>query len=149
MLAKETIQAEAVLRRLNLARVGFTDGADSIAPRDTAFQEVDLSEELELLRIEQAPIETNGWKRLGAEDALIAKIVDGEQRLHAAKSRVAGEVLAHVNGNERGLPIVTMDDFGPEQIARDGDSRHRKHREAQVVVGKISGRRSIDSVAVE
>ena len=58
------------------------------------------------------------------------------------------EVFADVDGHQRCLPIVSVDDVRPEQKSRHGDRGHREDREAHVVVRKIRRPVAVDSIAI-
>ncbi len=106
MLAQESIQTKTVFGRLDLARVAFADGADGVAERDAAFQEIDVAEKFQLIRIEEPRIKPICGKRSRREEALVAEIVNGEKGLDADECWVGAEMFAQIDGRERGLPVV-------------------------------------------
>ena len=57
-------------------------------------------------------------------------------------------MFAQVDGRQRRLPVVQVQDMGPEQMPRHADGGHRKHGEAQMVIREIAGRSAVDSVAI-
>ena len=75
--------------------------------------------------------------------------MDGEQRFRAQKSGVGGEAAAQQRRDQASLPVVAMEDVGPEEDARHRQRRPGKHGEANVVVGVIHPRLAIESLAVE
>src|SRR5258708_38425056 len=72
VIAKKSIQPEAVLRRLNLSRVPFADRADGVAEANAAFEKVELAEKLELARVKEPGVQADFRECSWIEDALIA-----------------------------------------------------------------------------
>src|ERR1700733_14466448 len=121
VFTEKSIQSKTVLGFLNLASIAFADGADGVAPGNAGFEKIHVSEELQLLRVHPARVQSDFGHHLGTEDALIAEIVNGQQALDPSKSRIALEMFAQVHWCECGLPIVQMQQIGSEQVARHAD----------------------------
>ena len=87
-------------------------------------------------------------QNLRGEESLIAQIVNGQQGLHPDESRVSAKMFAKVDRGQRGLPVMQVQDIGPEQAPRHSDGGHGKHGEAQMVIREIAGRGAVDAVAI-
>src|SRR5262249_36497911 len=74
--------------------------------------------------------------------------MDGEQCLHANESWVKGEHRAEVDGDQSGLPVVTMQDPWAEHAARYSQRRLREHPKAHRVIGVVAGGVAVVAVAV-
>ena len=74
--------------------------------------------------------------------------MDGEQRLDADEGRVAGEYCPQIGGDQAGLPVVAMNHLRPEDAPGDLERGAAKQAEANVVIGEISARIAIQSLAV-
>src|SRR5436853_7846159 len=79
---EQAVETHAVLRSLDLARVGGADGGDGVGVEDSGGEEADAAR-AQLVLVDQRSLsrETRPGQRLRGEGALVAKIVDGE---HAA-----------------------------------------------------------------
>src|SRR5271154_1891759 len=80
MFAEKSIQTKTVLGCLDFASVAFADGADGVAPGNAGFQKIHVAEELQLLRVHPAWVQSEFEHDLRSEDALIAEIVNREHR---------------------------------------------------------------------
>src|SRR5262249_44183492 len=49
VFAKESVQAESILRRLDLSRVTLADGAYRVAPGNSSLEQIELAVKLQLL----------------------------------------------------------------------------------------------------
>src|SRR5262245_64655767 len=70
-VAKNAVEAEAELGRLDFLRVPRTDGGDDLRVRDGALQKTDASPVLEAIDGEQFPSEIEPRQPVGVEQPLI------------------------------------------------------------------------------
>ncbi len=110
--AQDALQTEAVLHGLNLLGVLAADGGDEIRVSQRALEEVHFAEELQLGDGEQIPGQHEERKRVRGKDSLVADVVDGEDRGDSLERGVFVVKGAQENGNQRGLPVVAVEDIG-------------------------------------
>ncbi len=93
-------------------------------------------------------------RAVGAEDALVADVVDGEQRAGGGEQRLVLEDGAQQQRGEGGVPVIAVHDARcPAHLATGHEGRAREGDEAQVFV-RIAGveagareqRRAVDQV---
>ena len=132
--AQRAIQAEAELRRLDLARIGGADRAQRVGEHDPALDVADPAEKLHAVRTVDGGVQRHLRQRGFREQSLVSQVVDGEQRAAAEKGRVGGEGGAQVGGHQPALPVVAMKDVGSKQDAGHAQRGAAEHGKANVVV---------------
>ena len=85
----------------------------------------------------------------GREVALIAEIVNGEDYGKIADEGIGGVSGAQQHRDQRGLPIVAMNDVGRPDVFGDFDGGAGEFGVTLGVIGKVSGAVAINSVAIE
>ena len=133
--AQETIKRHAELGRHDLARIGRRNGGDAVGKPEASFEVADTAEIFD-------PVDGEGLRGQAqlAEDrhrkvALEGHVVD---RGDDARARPVGVV--EIGGRERRLPVMRVNDLGPERIDRsepDVRANPRKRREPLRIVGPV------------
>src|SRR5262249_20717654 len=129
--------------RLNLARVGRADRADQIGEDDTPLEEVQPVVELQLQVVEQLPIQASQRHVAGKEPSLVENVVDGEKCVNVpvlltqAGVGVAAVDFFEVDGDQASLPVVGVDNGGPEGEQAPGfeDGTTKKDKKSPVIGG--------------
>ncbi len=144
-LGEHAVHAATVVGRLDLTGVGRADGVEQVAEDDAGLEEVDVPVELELARVEEPPVEAEQAHVPVPEHALKGDVVDGEQGADTVVEQAAAGValgavrLAQVDGDEPGLPVVGVDDLGPEIGQADGlEDGAVKEGETRAVIGVVA-----------
>jgi len=75
--------------------------------------------------------------------------VDGENYRKVLYQRIGSVQRTQERGNERGLPIVAVDDVGGPNVFGDFNGGAAKFAVTLGIVGIFSGAAAVDSVAVE
>ena len=146
--AKQTVEAEAVLRRLDFASVSWTNGVDPIAEDDAALHQVHVSVKLEPVWPEKPQVEPDILQRSGAEDALISEIVNREQQFDTEEGRIRTVCVTHKGSDQRGLPIVAMEDVRPENATNCFHRRTAKNGKSDVIIGIILVVQVVNAIAI-
>ena len=87
-VAQGAIEAEAVLGRLDLARVGRADGVEGVGEGDAGLDVADPAVEFQAAGVVEGRVERGVGERGTGEESLVAEIVDGEEG--AARRRRSG-----------------------------------------------------------
>ena len=136
----------AVVVVLDLLGVGLADGRHIVGVDDPRLHKVDRIEELEVTVVEILPVQSEDIRHdILREDPLILQVVDGEDRLdpRIAFIRLMLELQEH--GNERGVPVVRVDDVRTEiQSRQEVEHSAAEEREPLGIV-----RIPVESLAVE
>ena len=136
--AQDPVEAESVLRALDLARVLWRHGVHELREGDAPLQVADRPVELERLGRAQVPRQAQDADRVAIEHALVGHVVDREHARDAAQRGIAPVEGLQVDGDETGLPVVGMEDVRPLPAAAEVlQGRAREEREAQAVVGVV------------
>src|SRR5262249_2900310 len=80
--------------------------------------------------------------------ALVAKVVNRQQRLHAEKGRVARQDRLHVGRDQTSLPVMAVNHVRPEDASSYFKRGARQDGETNVIVWIVAERSPIDAVAV-
>ncbi len=109
--AQQRIEAEAVLRRLDLPGVGAAHRRQGVGVEQAGLQEAHPAGG-EILVVEHLGVagEPDLVEHLGREDALIAEIVQGEHGARLREQPVPGVDRAQVDRRQRRVPVVDVDD---------------------------------------
>ena len=146
--AQNALQTEAVLRGLDLLGVLAADRGDEIRVSQRALEEVHLAEELQLGDGEQVPGQHEKRKRVRGKDSLIADVVDGEDRGNSLERGVLVVQGAQENGNQRGLPVVAMEDVGHAEDLGGLQNGAAIQGEALGIVMIVAQRSAVESIAI-
>ena len=111
----------AVVGRLDLLGIARGHGRDRARGQDGRLHEVDIAVHLHKARAEVGVVDAHDvLEHVPAIAALEGDIVDGEDGLDAGVVRPAGEHEVVVDRDERGLPVVAVDDVGlPVEVGQD------------------------------
>ncbi|MPM89989.1 hypothetical protein SDC9_137105 [bioreactor metagenome] len=128
VIPNDALQPVGIEGVLKLLRVGGAHGGDEVRGVNGAFHQIYIPVVGEHLLIEVFPREAEKiFQRMVAVTALIFDIVDGKHRLGRGKLGHAVPFLQQVNGNQRRLPVVAVDNIRtPVQMARNFDYRAGK-----------------------
>src|SRR5205823_5209234 len=125
------------------------DRVNDVAENEPGLQEVEMAVTLELVGIVEPPIQPGGERGAAPKRPLIGKVVDGEQRPDILVPRLQRGVgipvvlFAQVNRDEAGLPVVGMDDIGPEIEEADGLEHGATEEDEALIVVRVIAARSI------
>ncbi len=147
--AQHPFQAEAVLGGLDLLAVLAADRGDEVGVNQCAFQQVDLAEEFQLADGEQVPGKHQQRQRLRREQALVADVVDGEDRRHGTEGGVVFVESMQQDRYQRRLPVMAVKYVGRPQDLAAFNHRPREQGEALGIIVVVAQRRSVESLAVE
>jgi hypothetical protein len=120
-----------------------------VGKHQSAFEKIDLAPELHLVDGQQVPGQHEQRQRVRRKQSLVAHVVDGEHGGGGPEDGIAGVAGAQQHGNQRRLPVVTMKHLGHAQDFGRFQHGAGVEREALGVVRIITGRRSVERVAVE
>ena len=134
------MQTPAVPRILNFSRIARRNGGNAGGGFDSALHHVELAVHFEDFALARRNTDALGVN-LPAILTLVLDIMDGEQALDVVVPRSVRIEQIVIHGNERGLPVVGMDDIGMEvdvgQHLEDGAREERKA--LRVVIVTIEG----------
>ena len=106
---KQPIQSLTVKRSLNLLRISIAYGGYRIRIDDTSLQQIGILVCFQLIRckiiLRQSGNITNGF---GIPFPLEFQIMYRDYRFHSAEKLSLTESLLHINRNQTGLPVMTM-----------------------------------------
>ena len=137
-----------MLRRLDLLRIPRTHRRQVVRVADASLQQIDIAEILDAVHVKDAGvIESDGMQRRSGEAALIAKVVDRENSFDAVKRGVVAEVGLEIDGRQRGLPIVAVDDIGTKDPRGHGERGARQNGKTRGIIAKIAEAVAVESVA--
>ncbi len=148
-VAEDAFEAESVFGGLNFLAVFLADCGDVVGVSQRAFQEIHLAEELHLRHGEEIPREHEQRQSVRREQALVAHVVDGEDRAHFVESRVFGVDGAEQNRNQGRLPVMAMKNMRGAQNFRGFQHGAGEQGKALGVVGIVSGGRTIEGITIE
>ncbi len=147
---QHTVQTAPHLRRADLAAVVFRDGADYVGGEDTCLQEVDLAVELKPVDGEALLGEPHGGEFLAGEEPLVGEVVDGEDDPGPCEEGIVLALVLQVVRDECGLPVVAMDDVGPEvHLFQELQNAAAEKGETLGVVGVVAAGGAVKLVARE
>ena len=112
---EDALEAHAEMTMTDFVCVSWRDGGDKIGIHDTAFHQVDST--VAVVVSQAITGENMGWVQTNlAEDvftmdALMSQVVQGEADSRVAHAKMLINFVKE-DGNECGLPIMTMDDVG-------------------------------------
>src|SRR5262245_13123088 len=109
-IAQDAVEAEAVFRRENLARVRRADGRERVGEKDSALERACAAPELEQPRMVQLAAQTDPRQLRGIEQSLEREVVNREHAPHAFERGIAAKDGPEVDRRERPLPIVRVQD---------------------------------------
>ena len=134
----------------DLLGVGGTDRRDGIGEKNGAFHKVDAPEILEFRIRKIVPPETQEPVGVGFEGPLVGDIVDRENARGSGEKGIALLPDLEIGRDERGLPIMAMDDVRLEfQILAKLEAGTGKKTEALGVVRELPVAVIIKSGAAE
>ena len=146
---QHTFQARPVFRGENLPAVLPADRVDPVGKDQSRFQEVELSRQFELRRVQPAGGEGDLWQRRLGELPLIGQVVDGQKRPGAVEKGVGSINRFQICRDEGGVPVVAMNHVGRGSRALGKlQSSQRKQRKAFGIVRVVPPARLIQSVAI-
>ena len=112
---EDTLQAHTEMAVSDFVSVTGRDSGDEIGIDDAAFHEVDCAVAVvvreAILGHEMARIQSDLAQDVFTVDALVAEVVKGEADARMAHAKMLIDFVKE-DGDERGLPIVTMDNVG-------------------------------------
>ncbi len=151
--AQHAVELRAVLRGLDLARVGGAHGGHDVGRHDALLEQVDAAVELEPFDREVLPAQAQRGQRGAREDALVGEVVDREHRARRRERGGLGHEGLEVAGHEGGGPVVAMHDVdraaAGDALAHDLGRGPRQDGEAQGVVGVVLAALAVDAGAIE
>ncbi len=101
--------------------VAGTDGGDAVGVADAGFHVADLVVEFEAADGEVLPAEVDDVAHdRFREDALVFEVVDGEDGAGVPPEGGVPPVGGVVGGDEAGVPVVAVEDIGPEADTGQG-----------------------------
>jgi hypothetical protein len=99
--------------------------------------------------VSRVPGQHQQRQSIGRKQALVSHVVDGENGSDFVECGVLGIERAQHHRDERGLPVVAVEDLRHSQHLGGFEYGARKHGEALGVIGIISGGSAVESFAVE
>ncbi len=143
-LVENAVELLAELRRLYLLGVLAAHGGQQIGKNHAALEEVEAVVLLHLVHGEKLPWEQELLRGIGRKLTLVGGVMDGEHRGRAAEHGIGGVSRAQIHRNQRGLPVVDVEDVAarpaallpPSRRGKTGRSarhcrhnrRHRRHK---------------------
>ena len=145
-LPEKPVEPFSEIRVLNFVRVGAADGRDVVRVDDRALHEVYRVVIFEVAVGEILPVNPKHVLHdVFREDALVFEIVNGEYGADALIALVADMVETQVHVYESGVPVVRVDDVGPEiHLRQEFQYRAAEKREPFRVVAV-----AVKAVAIE
>src|SRR6266404_859066 len=136
--AENVIEVAAELFGGDFPGVTRTDGGDAVGEDNSALETIEERIELEAVQIEIIPGQIGKFVLPGGKVSLESEVVDGQTGSGRADPAFREFLMQDQDGNQCGLPIVDMNDFGlPRQISGEVDGALREKNEALGVVGII------------
>src|SRR4051794_37366076 len=99
--AQDSIEARAVLVRLDFARVRRRDGRDLVGEDDAALHQIEIAEMLERVRRPVAAVQADRHEAVRAGDALVVEVVDRVDRSRVSELAAAAKSSVEINGQQR------------------------------------------------
>ena len=119
LLAQQGIQTVAEPGVQDLLRIGGADGGDLVGRLEGTLHEVGAAIVLDDVLVAAADA-AGVLQNVGAVLALIGDVVDGEDGLDPVELVQMTVVQIQVNGHQRGLPVVAVDDVRGEVDVEQG-----------------------------
>ena len=132
---------------MDFACISSTHCGDVVRIHDSTFEQVHLVIKLQAIHGEERPRKQNLRNYHIGKNALIADVVDGQDRACAGEIHVVGIQAAQQDGNERCLPIVYVKDVRRSEALGRLDHGPGKHGKAFGVIGVIATAVAVESVA--
>ncbi len=149
-LPQHAFQSVAILGGLDLAAVGAAHGRDRVSAHEGALHQVYLAPVLKRLRREGIRAKACVAHVSRHKDALVAEVVDREDRSGAPEGAAVLIQFLYIKGDERRLPVIAVNDVGPEiQGAAELNNSAREEDEPFGIVAIVAARRSVEFGAVE
>src|SRR3954451_2155457 len=95
--AQDSVEAGAMLARLDLSRVRRRDRRDLIGQDDAALHQIEIAEMLERVRRPIAAVQADRHEALGAGDALIVEVVDRVNRSRVSELAAAANAGVEID----------------------------------------------------
>lgn len=136
---EQLVQPHAVAFGADLPRVRGAHRREPVRVDDPGLEEADPAAlQRLLLQVLLAGLEPQVGENRGGEEPLVAEVVDGEDRARGAEQAIPRVQRLEVEGNQRGLPVVTVEDLRtPLHALAALQSRAREQGEAEVLVGVV------------
>ena len=134
--AHHTLHALGIGGVVKLGGVGGADGGNSVGHQHGALHQVHIAVHLEGAVVVPAAIQPEQLVHgVRAVASLILDVVDREHRADAAHRLPAGADILKIDGHQRRLPVVAVEDVGhPVQTGHQVDDRLAEKGEALAVV---------------
>jgi len=143
-VAEHAVEPGPEFLSLDLAGVRLAHRTEDVGEVQAALEQVHLSPELQPPRREHRRGQPRERKLLGREESLVGEVVDREERGRAPA--LGGED----DRDERGLPVVAVDDVGLPALRADPlQQRAGEERETGEVVVVVMARFPIEPRAIE
>ncbi len=133
----------------DFARVARADGRDTIGEDDCALHQIHAAEEFEPVDSEVRGIDSEQRKFRGVVDSLEGKIVNRKGGRGARKTFAYRRVGARNDRRDRGMPVMRMQNVGPDNFGGRHRSGFSEEGEAAQIVGKVAFLVAVYSVARE
>ena len=134
-LAKQAVEAKALLGGLDLTSVGRAHGGEAVGVVQATFHERQLAVVFEPVHLERWTWQTEIGKTPRRENALVSQVVHGKDAADTGSDRSLGE--RQIGGHQPGMPVVGMHDLrspGGVESLRQLRAGPTQQREAPVVV---------------
>ena len=135
-LAHDAVQPVGKVGHLQLVGIGGRHGVHRVGAQNSRLQQVHVAVHHDGAILRPAVVQAEQVAQgVLAEAALVLDIVDAEGGLDAAELLFPDAVVLQINGHQGGLPIVAVDDVGPEgQVGQHPHHSPGEKSEALTVV---------------
>ena len=138
--AQHPVETHALLGRADFPGVGRAHGADDVGIPQALPEKIDPARgELVGIEVAGGVPEPELAGRGRGQHPLVAQIVDGQHRTGPRKQRLGRACRLQVQGQQRRVPVVAMDDVrGQPQAAAGLQRGPAEQQETQVLVGTVA-----------
>src|SRR5438477_22268 len=102
IFAQDDVQATTEFRCLDFTPMSFAHGRDLVGKKNSALEEVQFPKEFDTAQGEEPFVQIGQTKIESPETALLSNVMDRKN------GRERQMVCPHINGHERGRPIMHM-----------------------------------------
>ena len=136
-LAHDALHPVGKVGHFQLVGVGGGDGVNRVGAEDGALEEVGVPVQQHGAVLGPAGVQAEELAQdVGVVPALILDVVDGDHSLDGAVAVFPHTVVLQVDGDQGGLPVVAVNDLGPEfEVVQHPHHGPGKESEALAVVG--------------